>query len=81
MIDDAALAAEFWRVLGRVLGRAVPPGSYQPADLAEWDSLRHVELMFELEETFRIDVPPDMIATLYEGTDAVLDFLRRTAKP
>jgi hypothetical protein len=77
MMDDQTLTAEYWRLFGRVLGRAVQPGLYRPADLPEWDSLRHVELVFELEETFRIEVPPDMIATLYTDTDAVLDFLRQ----
>ena len=78
MIEEQTLSADFWRLFGRVLGRAVQPGSYQPADLPEWDSLRHVELVFELEETFHVEVPPDMIAALFTGTDAVLDFLRRT---
>jgi hypothetical protein len=74
--DHAALEADFWRVFGRALGRPLTPGRYTPAQLPEWDSLRHVELVFELEEKFRIEVPPGAIADLFSDTDAVLAFLR-----
>jgi acyl carrier protein len=70
------IETEFWRLFGRVLGRRIEPGRYATADLPEWDSLRHVELVFELEERFRVDVPQDRIAELFSDTDAVLAFLR-----
>ena len=76
MSDNTALEADFWRVFGRAMGRAVEPGHYQVAQIAEWDSLRHVELIFELEESFRVDIPPDAIAELYSDTDTLLSFLR-----
>lgn len=71
---------DFWRLFGRVLGRPVEPGRYTPAELPGWDSLRHVELVFELEEVFRIDIPQDAIATLYADTDTVLAYLRDRTK-
>jgi Phosphopantetheine attachment site len=70
------LERDFWRLFSRVLGRPLEPGRYDTAQLPEWDSLRHVELMFELEEHFGISVPQGRIAALYSSTDAVLDFLR-----
>lgn len=70
---------EFWVLFGRVLGRPIAPGRYTVGELPEWDSLRHIELMFELEEQFRIQVPPSAIADLYSDTDTVLAFLRANA--
>jgi acyl carrier protein len=77
--DAAAVEAEFWRLLSRVLGRKVEPGHYHRSDLPGWDSLRHVELIFELEEAFGVPVPQESIAALYSDTDTVLAFLRDTA--
>ena len=45
MSQDSPIDAKFWRVLSRALGRSVAPGRYSVADLPEWDSLRHVELV------------------------------------
>jgi hypothetical protein len=67
---------EFWRVFARAMGRELAPGRYAVGELAPWDSLRHVELVFELEEAFRIRVPPDAIAGLFSDTDRVLAFVR-----
>lgn len=76
MSEHTTLEADFWRAFARAMGRAVEPGRYEVAQLPEWDSLRHVELVFELEEKFRIDIPPDAIADLYSNTDTILAFLR-----
>lgn len=72
-----AIDAEFWRLFGRVLGRPLAPGQYRREELAQWDSLRHVELIFELEETFRIEIPPDAIAPLFSDTDTVRAFVHQ----
>ncbi len=71
---------KFWRLFARVLNRPLEPGHYRRDQLPEWDSLRHVELVFELEEAFGISVPQDRIAALYADTDAVLAFLREHAQ-
>ncbi len=76
MSDTQALEADFWRVFSRALGRKFEPGHYRQADVPEWDSLRHVELVFEMEEAFRLDIPPPAIADLFSDTDTVLAFLR-----
>lgn len=77
--EARSVETQFWRVLSRALGRPVQPGHYTVADLPEWDSLRHVELIFELEETFGVSIPPAAIADLFSDTDAVLAFLRANA--
>ena len=76
MSSVAGLEEDFWRLFGRVLGRPIAPGQYQTTQLAEWDSLRHVELIFELEESFRIEIPQDVIAELFSDTDTILEFVR-----
>ena len=43
--------------------------------LEEWDSLRHVELVFELEENFDVSVSPDDIAALYSDSDTIIAYL------
>jgi acyl carrier protein len=75
------LEADFWRLFSRVLGKPVAPGRHTPQDLADWDSLRHVELVFELEERFGVQIPQDRIAELFSDTDTVLAFLRANAPP
>jgi acyl carrier protein len=79
MTNPSSVEAQFWRVFARVMGRKVEPGAYARSDLPEWDSLRHVELVFELEETFGIQVPQDEIASLFSDTGTVLRFVRRHA--
>jgi acyl carrier protein len=74
---DPDVTKTFWRILGRVLGRPITPGSYQRDELPEWDSLRHIELIFELEEAMGLQIDPDAIAELYSSTDALLDYLAR----
>ena len=79
MNPDSPTHTRFWRVLSRALGRPVPPGRYTVADLPEWDSLRHIELVFELEESFGVTIPPAAIADLFSDTDSVLAFLDANA--
>ncbi len=66
----------FWRIFCRVVGESLSPANYAVADVAEWDSLRHIELMFELEERYDVDIDPEQIVALYSDTDTILAFLR-----
>lgn len=79
MSESSSIDTKFWRVLSRAMGRPVPPGRYTVADLAEWDSLRHIELVFELEESFGVTIPPAAIADLFSDTDSVLAYLDANA--
>lgn len=72
---DADIELRFWKLLGRVLGRPVTAGHYAREELSEWDSLRHIELVFELEQTYGIEIEPDAIVALYSDTDTVLAYL------
>ena len=70
------MEADFWRIFGRTMGYTVAPGRYQQVQIPQWDSLRHVELVFELEEEFRIEISPQAIVELFSDTDTILAFLR-----
>ena len=57
------------------MGCAIDAGSYRVEALKEWDSLRHVELIFALEDAFGVEFSPDDIADLYSSTENILAFL------
>ena len=71
---------KFWRIFNRVMGTRLSPGSYSVESTAPWDSLRHVELMFELEEGFGIGISPEEIVKLYSDTDTIQTFLAENLK-
>ncbi len=74
---DPAVERKFWRLFNRVLGCDVAPGAHRVDDVEAWDSLRHVELMFEMEEAFDLDIDPDDIVSLYSDTATILRYLAR----
>ena len=77
--DDLAQlrdAPKFWRIFGRIVGETLAPANYSAADLRQWDSLRHIELIFELEGQYEVEIEPDDIVALYSDTDSILRFLK-----
>jgi acyl carrier protein len=56
MSDDlASVEAEVARIVLRVL--ALPPGRYEKLEresIPEWDSLKHMEVVFNLEDSFGV---------------------------
>ncbi len=72
-----SLDNRFWKLFSRVLNRSVTPGEYSRETLPEWDSLRHVELIFELEEAFGINIDPNDIVDLYSTPQTIIAYLRR----
>jgi len=75
-MSDEDIEGQFWKVFSRTLGVNAGPECVRVIDLEEWDSLKHVELMFEMEEKFDLSLSPDDIAALYSDTDKVIAFLR-----
>jgi acyl carrier protein len=65
--------------LSTALGRAIKPqDDVQLANESGWDSIKHVELMFMLEETFGIVMDPDdftSISSIEECTARVVAHL------
>ena len=78
-IDQNRRTKEFWRIFCRVMEVKLEPVNHTCGDVDEWDSLRHVELIFELEERFSVDIDPEQIVTLYSSTDRILEFLARAS--
>ena len=68
---------KFWKIFRRVLNIDDCTGIITKSGAEEWDSLRHVELIFELEMAFDLEVSPEEIVELYSNTDVILNFLRQ----
>lgn len=73
---DDALVAEVRSVMAAVFQRDLPEGPVAVAAIEEWDSLKHVELVMELEAEFAVEIAPDEIARLYTDSQAIVDFLK-----
>jgi hypothetical protein len=71
-----SLEDDFWLAFDAVMGRPYGPAPCRQAQVPEWDSLRHVELIFELEEKCRVTIAPGAIAALFSDTDTILAHLR-----
>ncbi len=56
--------------------RDVGDGVVRVADIEEWDSLSHINLIMELEAEFQLDIDPNVVASLYTDSEAILQYLR-----
>lgn len=74
---SSALEQKFWKLFRRTLDIDLPSGHVAKSDTERWDSLKHVELVFELEEAFGLDISPEDIVALYSDTDTILAYLAR----
>jgi acyl carrier protein len=62
MIDEGALKALMGTVLGVPAG-AIGPESSQDT-IKSWDSLKHMNLVLALEETFGVEIPDEDAAEI-----------------
>jgi acyl carrier protein len=61
----AGVETEVRQLLARMLGPGVNGGGdMRRADLAQWDSLKHVEIVFALEDQFGVHFDESEFATL-----------------
>jgi acyl carrier protein len=51
------------------------PADASPENLEDWDSLRHLELMLEVELAFGVRIPADTMPDL-ASAEAIEDYLR-----
>src|SRR6185503_4287316 len=64
-LSDPAVETEVRQLLARMLGPgAARDGDMRRADLAQWDSLKHVEIVFALEDQFGVRFDESEFATL-----------------
>ena len=69
----------FWALFERTMGRKFERKNQEVASIEEWDSLTHVELIFELESEFLIQFGPQDVADTYSDTNHILSYLKREA--
>jgi len=67
MREKAEVAALVRQKLGTALGRLISEGDdVQQTNEPLWDSLKHLEFMLMLEETFGITLEPDDFAVMID---------------
>ena len=59
------------------MGRRFERRKYEVASVEEWDSLTHIELIFELETEFGIQFGPQDVADYYSDTASLISYLKR----
>lgn len=64
-----------WPLIQRSFNRELTLKNWNTGEIAEWDSLTHINLIFEIEDQYGIQLTPDEIATLYSNTDTIIKFL------
>jgi acyl carrier protein len=65
MMTSEGIAARICEVMSVVLGVPVRPGErFLRSEHATWDSLKHIELMFAVEEAIEIRFGEEEFATL-----------------
>jgi len=67
---------KFWEIFENVMGKQMGRQCQSVTSLGEWDSLSHVELIFEMERELEIEFCQDDIAKLYSSTDVILEYIR-----
>lgn len=72
-----AIRQQVASLLGQVLGRTLDPGE-SPARASEpgWDSIRHLELVFALEDAFEVRFDASELAGL-DSLEGILTALER----
>ena len=76
-MDFVAIQVRVAELLGLVLGRAVAVGEFvQRASESGWDSIKHLELIFALEDAFGIRFGADELAGL-DSSDAIIASVER----
>lgn len=69
---DDTLQTGVRRLLARVLKIAeMPAGELRRPDVPSWDSLRHIELVFALEDEYGVQFEPSEFARLGSASDIV----------
>ncbi len=73
----ADLDSSVRQVVGTALGRPVPGDEpLSRTSDARWDSLKHVEILFALEDAFDVRFSEDEMSAL-ESLDALVDAIER----
>ena len=74
--DQDQIRAEVLRVASAVLGRSPGAEGFDRASEPSWDSLKHVELLFSMEDELGVRFDEEELAGL-SSTDALVDSIAR----
>jgi acyl carrier protein len=75
-IADSQLRSEVQSIIATVLKLdSVPHDELQRGDLPQWDSLKHVEIVFALEDRYDVQFDESEFALL-RSTSSIVDLLR-----
>lgn len=55
-----------------VLGKQFFQDNVEASEVEEWDSLRHINLVIELEKTFGVIFTPDEIADMFSSSNVII---------
>ena len=70
------IESRFWPLFETTMGRKFDRENQEAANVEEWDSMKHIELIFELESEFDVQFSPKDIADLYSSTTSLIQFLQ-----
>ena len=71
------IESKFWPLFETTMGRKFDRQNQEVAAVEEWDSMKHIELIFELESEFDVQFSAQDIAEHYSNTTNLIDFLQR----
>ncbi|MGB0748652.1 MAG: acyl carrier protein [Magnetospiraceae bacterium] len=62
-------------LVSRVLRRKFAAWPIVAAEVEEWDSMKHIEVIMELEMEFDLEIDPEAIADLHSNTQVIAAFI------
>lgn len=78
-MGDTSTSEVVREVMSLVLGVSPESDTTKRSDLPQWDSLKHVELVFALEDACGVEFGPDELTSL-DSLDAIVSHVERHKK-
>ena len=69
-MNEKELEIKALKVISKVLGREVKMTD-EISEIEEWDSLRHLQIILELEDAFGVNIPMERVGDLKAVRDLV----------
>ena len=77
-MNEKELEARALKVISKVLGREINFVD-MISDIEEWDSLKHLQIILELEDEFGVKIPMDKVG-MVESVRDVVEILKEVSK-
>jgi len=72
---EVKLLAIFTREFGNI-----PVVDMNKITLAQWDSVKHIDLIFEIEDNFDLEIDTNDIPLLHDKFETILDYVLQIIK-